>query len=240
MFLYLPARKGLRVISNNNVSRKTRTHLSSYHIDHTVTINDFRICLELATRRSKHINLDSWKEGRGIGITAAVRNNGLIKHIPIIPDAYFVLKHEGRKFSYFLEIDRGTTNLKRIALKCRGYLNLWQEKTAHAKLGIRSFRVLYVTTGLRRLSNMLEQLRKLQSHQDRLDIILMTTTDSYSLIQPKRLFDPVWKILDPAGNIRETGLLPITIPQSSRRREENHRCAVQNPIPVKGIPGPGG
>ncbi|GEM_PF-3327070 len=239
MFLYLPSRRGPRIIFANGTDRKIRMR-SSFHMDHALAINTFRICLELATRKSKNLSLDSWKEGRKIGMTATVKDKEGIKKVLIIPDAYFVLKHEGRTFHYFLEIDCGTTDLKRIILKCRGYLDLWQEKTAHAKFGMSSFRVLHVTTTDQRLQNMIEQLRKLQSYHDRLDLLLTTSQDLYSLSQPKRVFDPIWKILDSAGNIRGTGLLPVTSFQSSRQREENHHCAVQNPIPVNGIPGPGG
>jgi hypothetical protein len=228
MFLYLPAGRSLRIISDDIVSGKMGTRLSLFHIDRTLAVNTFRICLQLATRRSKHINLDSWKEGRGIGTKATVKDKTGIRQIPIIPDAYFSLKHDNRPFHYYLEIDCGTTDLKRISLKCRGYLSMWQEKIAHAKFGIRSFRVLYVTTTEKRLSNIIERLSNLQSHHDRIDLILISNRDSFSLNQSKRLFDPVWKILDNAGNIREIGLLPITPFQSSRRREENHHFAVQN------------
>jgi hypothetical protein len=125
-------------------------------------------------------------------------------------------------------------------LKCRGYLNIWNDKIAHARFGIRSFRLLYVTVSDKRLVNMLEQLRKLKAHHHRLDLILMNVADQYSLARPSRLFEPIWNILDTEGNIRETGLLPNTSLLSSRQRAENHHCAVQNPIPVNGNPGPGG
>ena len=240
MFLYLPARRGLRLISSDTRSRRPNKSHSSVHLDHTMAINSFRTCLELAARKSREISLETWKEGKELLMKGSIKDKGNVKRIPIIPDAYFTLKHDKRIFHYFLEIDLGTADLKRIALKCRGYLNIWQEKTAHARFGIHSFRVLYITNSEKRLSNMLEQLRKLRSHYYRLDLLLMTDNGAYSLAKLSRIFEPIWKILDTEGNIRETGLLPTTSFQSSRRREENHHCAVQNPIPVNGTPGPGG
>ena len=171
---------------------------------------------------------------------AGIRDKGMTKQIPIIPDAYFTLKHDERIFHYFLEIDCGTTDLKRITLKCRRYLNIWEEKTAHAKFGLWSFRVLYVTAGEKRLSNILQQLGKLNAHQHRLDIVLAGSSEAYSLAQPNRIFEPFWKALGTDGKIQKVCLLPIPSLQSSRQRAENHHCAVQNPIPVNGSPGPGG
>jgi len=240
MFLYLPARRGLQLISGDAASKKTHKRLSSFSTEHALAINTFRICLELATCRLKDIFLNSWKEGRELMMKAGTKDKGIIRRISIIPDAYFTVKLDERIFHYFLEIDRGTSDLKRITLKCRGYLNIWNDKIAQAKFGMRSFRLLYVTASDKRLANMLEQLRKLKSHHQRLDIILTTATRYYSLANPSRLFEPIWNILDTEGNIREIGLLPITSLLSSRQREENHHCAVQNPIPVNGNPGPGG
>jgi len=240
MFLYLPARRGLQLISGDAASKKTRKRLSSFSTEHALAINTFRICLELATCGSKDIFLKSWKGGRELMMKAGIKDKGIIRQISIIPDAYFALKQGERAFHYFLEMDRGTADLKRITLKSRGYLNIWNDKIAQAKLGMRSFRLLYVTASDKRLANIIEQLRKLKSHHHRLDLILMTAADRFSLAKPSRLLEPIWNILDTEGNIRETGLLPITSFKSSRQREENHHCAVQNPIPVNGTPGPGG
>jgi len=240
MYLYLPSKRALRLISSDSAVAGKNNRASAFFARHTLDINNFRICLELAARNSNIISLIEWKQSKDLLMKASIKDKGIMEQIPIIPDAYFALKQGGRIFYYFLEMDRGTTDLKRIALKCRGYLNIWNDKIAHAKFGIRSFRLLFVTGTDKRLVNMLEQLQKLKSHHHRLDLILMTAADRFSLAQPSRLFGPIWNILDTEGNIRETGLLPITSLQSSRQRAENHHCAVQNPIPVNGSPGPGG
>lgn len=240
MYLYLPSRMGLRLISSNHYIGRISNRRSVFYTDHTLAVNNFRICLELAARNSNIISLIEWKQGKNLLMKASVNYKGILKQIPIIPDAYFTLKYNERVIYYFLEIDRGTTDLKRIALKCRGYLNIWQENIAQAKFGIRSFRVLYITNTEKRLSNMLNQLEKLKTNHRRLDLIMMADTKAFSLAKPNRIFEPIWNILDREGNIREVGLLPTTFFQSSQRRAENHHCAVQNPIPVNGNPGPGG
>jgi hypothetical protein len=240
MYLYSLSKRALRLISCDSVVGNKNNRASSLFTSHTLDINNFGISLELAARNSSDISLVSWNQSKELLMKASIKEKGTVKQIPIIPDASFALKQSDRVFHYFLEIDRGTTDLKRIALKCRGYLSIWNDKIAHAKFGIRSFRLLYVTESDKRLANMIEQLQKLKSHYHRLDLILLTTAKRYSMATPSSLFEPIWNILDTEGNIRETGLLPITSLQSSRQRAENHHCAVQNPIPVNGTPGPGG
>jgi len=240
MYLYSPSQRALRLISPDSVVGNKNNRVSSVFTNHTLDINNFRISLELAARNSNDMSLVSWKQGKELLMKASIKEKGIIKQIPIIPDAYFGLKQSDRVFHYFLEMDRGTTDLKRIALKCRGYLNIWNDKIADAKFEMRSFRLLFVTVSDKRLANMIEQLRKLKSHHHRLDLIMMTAANRFSLVKPSRLFEPIWNILDTEGNIREIGLLPNTSFLSSRQRAENHHCAVQNPIPVNGTPGPGG
>lgn len=238
MYLHLLTKKARTILPDNiNITKKRSSSIFPYH---SIGINDFRACLELSIRELKNISVNSWQQGKELLIKTAFKDKGIPKQIPIIPDAYFTIKHEQRIFHYFLEIDRGTADLKRIALKCRAYLNLWQEKAFENQYKIYSFRVLFVTRSEKRLSNMLEQLQKLKHLYQRLDIILIGSSETYSLTQPKRIFETIWRTLDSQANIRNISLLPSTPLQSSRQREENHHCAVQNPIPVNGTPGPGG
>lgn len=243
MYLYQSTRKGLLIIPHDAGLQSKASHRvrhSTLFTDHALAINDFRICLELASSRIIGLSLSSWKEGKELLMRTNLIIRGIIKPIAVIPDAYFALKYRERTFHYFLEIDRGTTSLKRIALKCRGYLNIWQEKTAHPIFDHQSFRVLFVTSSDKRLGIMIELLRKLFIGYQRIDIICITTSEEYSLAKPGKLLEPIWKTVDNKGNIRTNGLLPVTSFQSSRQREENHHCAVQHPIPVNGNPGPGG
>jgi hypothetical protein len=215
--------------------------LSGFSSDHMLAVIDFRACVELATKSRDDIAIISWKEGKQLLMNANIRSSaGIIKQVPIIPDGYFRLKHGEKEFHYFLEIDRGTSDLKRIAEKCRGYLNIWQDKIALVRFGVRAFRVLYITTAEKRLSKMLAELQKLKSNHQRTDLIMMTCFKRYSLAKSASLVESIWNSIDDNGDIREIGLLPDITPQSSRQRAENHHCAVQNPIPVNGTPGPGG
>ena len=238
MFLYSLTKKAMNLLPANATNLKAKPSIVLN--EHELGINYFRVCLQLSIRELEDISLRSWKQGKELLMKAVEKDKGTLKRIPIIPDAYFALEQDNKVFHFFLEIDRGTTDLKRIALKCRGYLNIWNDKIAHTQMGLRSFRVLYVTSSEKRMENMLEQLRKIKSLQSRTDIILITAADLFSLSKPDSIFKPIWKYLDSDGNIGETGLIPATILQSSRQRAENHHCAVQNPMSTNGHPGPGG
>jgi len=243
MYLYIPTRKGLALMPDSFTSggkRVTRYRLSTFFTEHRLRINDFRTCLELAVRNYKDTSLLFWHEGNKLSMRVNIKDKNVIKTLHIIPDAFFTLQQNERTFHYLLEVDRGTADLKRISLKCRAYLNLWQNKIAQSRFGIRSFRILYVTTTKKRASNMLELLQKLQAFHNRVDIIMITSVDAYSLTDPSRIFEPILKTLDTEGRIQNVCLLP-TIPLiSSRRHAENHHCAVQNPMSTNGTPGLGG
>jgi hypothetical protein len=242
MYLYtLTAKvKSILIDGQGKDKNSLSNRLSAVFSEHALRINDFRACLELAAKESKETLMISWRQDKELKMVTSISGAGATKSVPVIPDAYFAIKHNVRHYHYFLEIDRGTADLKRIGLKCRAYQNLWNEKKAQNKFKIQTFRVLYVTAGHRRLNNMLDMLKKTKTLVHKSDLIMMTHFGEYFLAKPSKIFGPIWKTIDTEGNILETGLLPITSPKSSRQREENHHCAVQNPIPVNGSPGPGG
>jgi len=69
----------------------------------------------------------------------------------------------------------------------------------------------------------------LKSFHHRLDILLITSFDAYSLAKPFNILDPIGKVIKTRGKVQEARLTPIPL-ISSRRHEENHHCAIQNPM----------
>lgn len=239
MFIYRPTCRGLSLIASglsesNGLGKIARSTVS--FSDHALAVNEIRMRMELACRHSCDLSLATWREGNGL----LMKIHGLFKPVSVIPDAYFTLKSADKLFHYFLELDRGTADLNRLAQKCRAYLAVLNEKTAHHKFDLKTFRVLFVTTGQSRTDGIIGQLDKLRGKYARTDIILTASLNTHSAVNAGIIFDPIWKTLDSSGLIRETALLPLPSLHSSRQREENHHCAVQNPIPVNGTPGPGG
>ncbi len=149
-------------------------------IAHTLEIADFMISLEVACKELDDIRLIPFEEIMAVAPEKArrrkntskwltkVRWNGQIEKINLVPDAIFGLhftdKPDGRNKAYFfLEMDRGTMPLTRkdvrqtsFLRKLESYRNTHKEKLQTKFFGIKNFRVLTVTTGKDRASNLIE------------------------------------------------------------------------------------
>lgn len=189
-------------------SAKRRVSLS----DHALSVTDFRVALALALRRRDGLRLMAWRPGSAFRFQPSVQVRERNTIVPIIPDAFFTLTADGRDFNYCLEIDRGTTDLGRIRTKFLAYLNLWQSRAASAKLGILSFRILYVTTTEKRLAHMVDVVRSLRAPQRRLDLINLTCFGRYSLSHPARLYEPIWQTIAVDNTTQHTRPFPVAAP----------------------------
>lgn len=209
--------------------------------EHALRITDFRVALSLSTNRAGYPHLHSWGQGRSYRFLARVKTGDRTKPVLIIPDAFFKVEFGGREFAFFLEIDRGTTDLGRVKAKMLAYWSLWYSKTAHAKLGIRSFRVLHVTTTEQRLQNTLRALQGLASTDVRLDLFSLTCFTRYCIAEPSQLLEPIWQSIDRSGRVLTTcpfpGSYPPTLPVAPGKPP------VRDTIPpelANGGSGPGG
>lgn len=180
---------------------------------HAEKINDFRICLELASR-SHNPELILWQEGRGLKMTTYASVRGTRKPLSIIPDALFTLRLNAREYSYFLEIDRGTTDLQRLAMKLEGYSNLFGDKVPQKTFGIRSFRVLLATTSRSRIENLAKKLISLKHRISRADLCCFTDLTICSLRNPEKIFEPVWQVMNPSDKLELSRPMP-TLPPST-------------------------
>jgi hypothetical protein len=213
-YLYSLAPKGKeRVTAKGNgvdTVPTVRVRLS----EHAERITDFRIALLLGLRKVAGSILTTWRQDRLLRFSGTVRVGNQTKPVPIIPDAFFILNAGGRDYAYFLEIDRGTTDLARIRTKFLAYLDLWQSKAAQVQLGIRSFRVLYVTTTEHRLVSMVKVVEALQSVPDRRDILNLLTFEQFSLARPEKLFEAIWTTVQTNGKADIAKPLPGLLPST--------------------------
>lgn len=238
-YLYALSPAGRRMVSDHSHQHGVSRRSLHAFCRHSEQINDFRICLTLAARRSCGLTISSWTQGRALKMNTATLYPAAIKSMTIIPDAMFTILCGGRSYSYILEIDRGTTDLGRIAIKCAAYHWLWQRKIPHRKFGIRSFRVLFVTTTRKRCDHVMQKLATLQRHSTCPDLITLTDASLVSLEQPERLFAADWRTVSEMGT--EIAAVPFPAPSfaRSRQRQEHHPCADQNPdASCKEPPGP--
>lgn len=239
--LYTLSGKGQKLISHGEGRVKSYPRskvLSPLFAEHKLGVNDFRICVELALRRDTAVALKSWRPDRSVKLSIQVKSGHPPKTVPLIPDALFTLERNGKSYNFILEMDRGTADLKRLKLKLEAYLALFQEKHMLEKFDVRNFRVLFVAHSEKRQDNILSLLNELRLRYARLDIIYVSTSSQYGLDRPETTMGLIWNHVEPTGDTATQS--PLLNFESSRQRAEHHRCAVQNPIPVNGVPGSGG
>ena len=213
--LYTLTRKGHTAMSVSDRPDRPVCNVRKSLAEHALRINDFRTALTIALRRTEGLRMRTWGQGRELRFSAATVGPHGPRTVPIVPDAFFIIDGAGQDFCYFLEVDRGTTDHGRIRTKLEAYASLWRSKAASLQLGIRSFRVLYVTTTEKRLQRMLRVLQSLNTAVGRVDVINFTCFERYSLTQPERVLKPIWHGVDQVtGSCRTVCPFPAPIPST--------------------------
>jgi hypothetical protein len=138
--------------------KKEYTRRTEWFLEHHLMVSNFRCVLELALRETPRIELVTWKQGKEIWFPVRIPG-GRKRVVRIAPDAYFVLRQGDQVRHFYLEADRGTEEHRRIAEKYIGYW--WHLQTPPVPGGTCSrlrVNVLFVTTGERRMSSMIQTL----------------------------------------------------------------------------------
>jgi DNA-binding transcriptional ArsR family regulator len=149
-------------------------------VEHTVSIAEFMVRLELAARGRDDLRVlergeileDAPKsnQDRLVRVEASVRLGGVLRGNAVVPDAFFGLRFNDDEESYFmLEIDRGEMPVERyrnaqrtyFAKKMLTYYEASRQRRHVHDLGIENFRVLTVTTSPERVERMLVALEGL-------------------------------------------------------------------------------
>jgi hypothetical protein len=146
-------------------------------IEHTVSIAEFWVSLELAARNREDLRIlerseiledaPKSKRDRLVRLEASIRIGGVLKRNSVVPDALFGLRINDERESFFMvEIDRGEMPVERFKNTQRTYFTKKmltyyeanrQQRHVH-DLGIENFRVLTVTTDRRRVEKMMASL----------------------------------------------------------------------------------
>lgn len=149
-------------------------------IEHTVSVADFMVDLELAASRREGVRVleraeiledaPKSRQDRRVNVEATVRIDGTMRRSSVVPDALFGLRFGDETESYFmLEVDRGEMPVERFRNTQRTYFSKKmltyyeanrQRRHVH-DLGLENFRVLTVTTTLDRIELMQTALRKI-------------------------------------------------------------------------------
>jgi hypothetical protein len=167
--IYCLDRKGAELVAHelavNPSDLDWRPKLSDrelYFLQHTLAINDFRICAMLCAHQSG-LALD-WTDER------TLRRREMRDYVPdpksrgqnlaVVPDGYFTLTSERSAPAFALELDRATVEEKPFKAKVRAY-GEWKRTGAYSqRFGTDSLRVLFVIASTKRDPYRVERLKR--------------------------------------------------------------------------------
>ena len=102
---------------------------SPIFVQHHEAVGDFRIALELAVRDGSEVAIRAWidetrlrQEPMRVPDTSTRQGRTGTRSLTLVPDGQFILAHDGRRQTFFLEMDMGTIPLSWLHLKVRAYL----------------------------------------------------------------------------------------------------------------------
>jgi hypothetical protein len=164
-------------------------------LDHVQAINTVRVVVE-RLRVCRGVTVVRWlNEGalqaKEMKDKLPYRMHGA-RMTRIIPDAYFALavSPDAPAAHFFLELDQGTMSNSRWRDKILAYLHFRQSGRSEKYFATRNFRMLTVTTSIRRLENLKRTTEKAQGGQH----FWFTTKDQISLWNPESLLTLGWHV----------------------------------------------
>lgn len=131
--------------------------LKDEFLEHTLAIGDFRIAVTVACQMAGY-ELVAWKgenELKADYDTVNVRTaKGYSRLLGVVPDGYFAIQTTMGATHFFLELDRGKMTNGRFQAKVEAYVAYYQQGGYQRRYGTKSLRVLTVTVGKERLTNL--------------------------------------------------------------------------------------
>ena len=134
--VYFPSRRGLEILSESLDDKRFLLVSSqtpqAHHLRHWIAVSDTHITIDRAIERQTEVQLDGW-----INEWDTIANDGGEKRYRLLtelqasprlccaPDSAFLLSRGGHKKVYYLEQDRNTSGVERVAAsKPKGYAEL--------------------------------------------------------------------------------------------------------------------
>jgi hypothetical protein len=183
--------------------KKEYTRRTDWFLEHHLMISNFRCVLESALRRTPDTELVTWKQGKDTWFRVMVPGERK-RIVHVAPDAYFELRHGENVRHFYLEADRGTEVLRRLADKFIGYWwHLRDARAARASQGFARVNALFVMPSERRMLNTIEILNRI-SKPNRPDrgakgLFWFCTESAYGLTVPSTILDPTWRTVTNEG-----------------------------------------
>lgn len=165
-----------------------------FQVEHDLAVNDFRLDMIEACIQDPEINLETWiPESEFWAYPDRIEYLHKDRRIKrnIRPDGYFMLATPEHFLRYLLEIDRSTEDNPRfLREKILPGLAYIKTEAYQDRFGHRSGRWLVVTTGEKRMTNMLRQARRGKAK----GLFYFTTYDQVSV--NTLLHAPIWRRAD--------------------------------------------
>jgi len=177
--------------------KKDYTRRTDWFLEHHLMVSNFRCVLERALRETPDTELMTWNQGKDTWFRVPIPG-GRKTFVRVAPDAYFVLRQGRQVRHFFLEADRSTEEHRRLEAKFIGY---WRHVQVPPDLegghGRRRVNVLFVTTGERRMSSVIETLRLLPKlNRDALGgrgLFWFCCEPRYDLAASESVLGPIWR-----------------------------------------------
>jgi hypothetical protein len=159
--LYVLDRKGVELLRvargyDELVWYGSSKQLKTDFLEHTLAINEVMVTVTLACRQLGYV-LETWLTENQLKAQidrVTVTAGGRRESVPVVPDSFFTVLAHQRRYPFFLELDRGTMTLARFKTKVQGYVAYYRSGAYEQRYGLRSMRVLTVTLGEGRLTNL--------------------------------------------------------------------------------------
>lgn len=180
--------------------RKEYTRRMGQFLEHHLGISNFRCVLELALRDGggRGLSLLDWNQTTAIRGEVTLRDKERTVY-RVNPDAYFSIRDSsGGIRNYFLEFDSGSEEQRRIEAKLRAYWWWLQAPAYHeAHDDPQRVAVLFVTTGQKRMENMMDTLARMEKPNNPSfggkGWFRFCREDEYALTSPVSLLAPIWQ-----------------------------------------------
>lgn len=172
-----------------------------FQVEHDLAVNNFRLLVDSACQATPNFRLETWiPESEFLAFPDRIEYHyrGRKKERSIRPDGSFRLLAHQHRLHYLVEIDRSTEDNPRFQReKLVPGLAYLKSKAYQQRFGKIRSRWLVVTTGERRLANMLRQARRCQTGGR----FYFTTYDKLRV--ESLLLAPIWQRED------RTDLVPL-------------------------------
>lgn len=191
------------------------------HIDHTLMVAHFMVCLELACKKIENLDLIGPTEILN-NMSADIRNKnnpygfktrasrkvqGQARNInfSIIPDKvfglFFLQDSPGQnKALFLLEADRSTMPIKRSNIykssyqhKMVGYWESWKQGKFSQIFGFKAARVLTITISQERITNMISAGKEVDARGKGSRMFLFAQSSDFTVGNPEHIFEPIWQ-----------------------------------------------